>query len=127
MAEDSTVEQINRVIEQLPQLTDFGFGVGGGHRIRPPDEVARDFATNRGLMFKPRSLEQFERACGWWGRQRRVQRINPGAGLKHRAAKSIGYVTNGMFIAAACASGFRVQRISTTPNAWFNLSRKLAD
>jgi len=43
-------------------------------------------------------------------------------GLKHVAEKNVGYITNGVFIAAAIAEGFRAVRIGETPNAWFNIS-----
>jgi hypothetical protein len=77
-------------------------------------------------MFEPRSLDQFIAACGWLNRHKKIKRLNHRSssyGLKHRAQHSIGYVTNGMFIAAAVTSGFRVHRCSpTSPNAWFNIS-----
>jgi hypothetical protein len=38
------------------------------------------------------------------------------------AEHDIGYVTNGVFIAAAIAEGFSVRRINNTPNAMFNIS-----
>ena len=43
-------------------------------------------------------------------------------GLKHVAERDVGYITNGVFIAAAVAEGFRVVRIRETPNAWLNIS-----
>jgi hypothetical protein len=36
--------------------------------------------------------------------------------------RDIDYVTNGVFIAAAIAEGFSVQRIGNSPNAWLNIS-----
>jgi len=42
--------------------------------------------------------------------------------LKHEAQEEIGYVTNGMFIAAAIACGFEVMQAKDGPNAWLNIS-----
>jgi hypothetical protein len=46
-------------------------------------------------------------------------------GLKHIAVEEIGYITNGVFIAAAIAEGFRVVRIDDSPNALLNISSKV--
>ena len=45
-------------------------------------------------------------------------------GVKHIAAHDVGYITNGVFIAAAVAEGFRVVRISEGPNAWLNINER---
>jgi hypothetical protein len=45
-------------------------------------------------------------------------------GLKHVAEEDIGYITNGVFIAAAIAEGFRVKRCSdNSPNGRLNISK----
>jgi|SRR6267154_5524161 hypothetical protein len=122
-----SIDAINRAIDLFPELTDFGFGTFDERRLSPK-ERAEKFLKNRELMYTARSIEQFQKACDWLNRQPRTKRINPEAGtsygLKHVAAHSAGYVTNGMFIAAAIACGFEVQRAYDSPNAWFNISKR---
>lgn len=122
---DQAIAAIKRALTRFPELTDFGFGVFDERRL-PPTERAEQFRANRALMFETRSLDGFQRACDWLTRQRRTKQINPGAGssygLKHAAEYEVGYVTNGMFIAAAVACGFRVKRIADSPNAHLNIS-----
>jgi hypothetical protein len=64
--------------------------------------------------------------CGWLGRQKMIKTINrtgTSYGLKHVAERDIGYLTNGIFIAAAHACGYRVVRVGDSPNAWLNISQ----
>jgi hypothetical protein len=74
-------------------------------------------------MRAPRSLAQFMAARGWLRRFSKIRALNrrgTSYGLKHCAEDDIGYVTNGVFIAAAITEGFNVRRVG--PNAWFNIS-----
>jgi hypothetical protein len=113
------------VLEREPRLGDFGFGVCDP-RSKTPEERAADLLRNRDLIREPRSLAQFMAARGWlrrFGKIRALNRRGTSYGLKHCAEDDIGYVTNGVFIAAAIAEGFTVRRAeSGSPNAWFNIS-----
>jgi hypothetical protein len=53
-----------------------------------------------------------------------INRRGTSYGLKHVAEYDIAYLSNGVFIAAATAEGFKVQRIADTPNAWIAISSK---
>jgi hypothetical protein len=114
-------------VTRHPELTDFGFGVFGERRL-PPAEREAAFKANRAKMFAERSLLQFIRARAWLrgqGRRKTINRIGTSYGLKHVAAHDIGYVTNGIFIAAAVAAGFQVERAGPwrqSPNAFINIS-----
>jgi hypothetical protein len=70
--------------------------------------------------------DEFERSCEWLKRQPRTKNLNRRAGtsygLKHEAEKEVGYMHNGMFIAAAIACGFKVERDDNGPNAFMNIS-----
>ena len=74
-------------------------------------------------------VERFEKARTWLRRQRKIKGFNKAVGssyrLKHIAEDEIGYSENGIFIAAAIAEGFRVQWTKASPNAWFNISKRL--
>jgi hypothetical protein len=114
------------IMRREPELTDFGFGLFDG-RKRTEDEYETEFKRNRKIMLEPRSLEQFERARLWLRRQRKIKHMNlsrSSYGLKHIAEPDIGYVTNGIFIAAAIAEGFRIY--ADGPNARFNIGKRLA-
>jgi len=119
--------EIRIAVEQFPELTDFGFGVFDGKKLSPEARRA-ELQRNRDLMFLPRSIQQFSAAKAWLQRQLRTKNVNKSAGssygLKHVAEKEIGYVTNGIFIAAAIATGFTIQRANDGPNAWLNISKR---
>ncbi len=111
----SVAERMKSIMRKIPHLTDFGF--------ENPSSDKKRFAENRDKMLEPRSLGQFLVACDWWAQRRKTLVVNPRAGssygLKHFAAREIGYVTNGIFIAAAIAEGFRYKEDG--PNAHFNI------
>jgi hypothetical protein len=116
---------MERVLEQEPQLNDFGFGAHDPRSLTP-EERAAYVAKNREFIRAPRSLAQFLAARRWLARFAKLKSLNTRGssyGLKHVAAHDIGYVTNGVFIAAAIAQCFRVRRIRLdSPNAWFNIA-----
>jgi len=114
------------ILEREPQLGDFGFGVFEP-RSKTPDERAADLLRNREQIREPRSLAQFMAARQWLSRFAKIKAVNKcgsSYGLKHIAERKIGYVTNGVFIAAAIAEGFATQRANYGPNAWLNISTK---
>lgn len=121
------IETIENAIAKFPDLTDFGFGVYADRKLSPA-ERQRTYAADRAMLFHPRSLDGFAKACAWLAAQPRTVNVNRAAGssygLKHVAEHEIGYVTNGIFIAAAIASGFKVCPIPGSPNAWFNISKR---
>lgn len=45
-------------------------------------------------------------------------------GLKHRAEHDIGYIINGVFIAAALIAGYKVKTRDRSINVYFNMSKK---
>jgi hypothetical protein len=117
---------MERVMVQEPQLTDFGFGIHYCGR-KTKEEYEVEFSRERKAICELRSLEQFMAARSWltqFGRTKAINRCGSSYGLKHVAARDIGYVTNGVFIAAAIAEGFIVRRIEYGPNALFNISSK---
>src|SRR3954447_23853076 len=119
----STVEQIMR---DYPDLSDFGFEVFDA-RGKTPKQRASELAKNRTKMLKPRSLEQFQLARRWLRQFTKVgksSKLGTSDNLKHLAERDIGYVTNGMFIAAAIAEGFKIEREWDSPNPRFNISSK---
>jgi hypothetical protein len=118
------------VLNAEPRLNDYGFGVHDDPS-KTPDELMTMFQKYRDDIREPCSLAQFMAARGWLRQFPKTKQLNKRAGsysLKHVAEHDIGYVTNGVFIAAAIAEGFMVRRIwrwddTDNPNAWFNISR----
>ena len=106
------------VMERCPDLTDFGLGVSS----------RQIFNVERAKLLEDRSLAQFTLARGWLRKFSKTKAHNgrgTSYGLKHVAGPDIGYVTNGVFIAAALAEGFSVKRdYLNSPNARFNISSK---
>lgn len=83
-----------------------GFGLSGPHK--PLNERVADLAQSRERLREPGSLAQFMAARGWLRQFDKIKTVNKRGtsyGLKHGAARDIGYVTNGVFIAAALAEG----------------------
>jgi hypothetical protein len=111
------------VLEREPLLSDNGFKYRRIHCSQAEQDTK--FVKWRENMRAPRSLAQFMAARGWLRRFNKIKALNrrgTSYGLKHCAQDDIGYVTNGVFIAAAIAEGFTVRRADGSPNAWFNIS-----
>lgn len=84
-----------------------------------------DFEMYRKDMLSMHSLNEFEKARSWLAKQPKIKKLNyrcSSYGLKHAAERSIGYVSNGVFIAAAIAEGFQVKRRRNSFNALLNIS-----
>jgi hypothetical protein len=109
---------MDHVLEAEPLLSDNGL------KYRGLDE--QDFIRWREDIRAPRSLAQFMAARSWLGRFRKIKAPNrrgTSYGLKHCAEDDIGYSTNGVFIAAAIAEGFKICRSGlSSPNVWLNVS-----
>ena len=128
---EEAAAEIQRIVALHPERTDFGFGIFD-ERGLSPEERETEFKRNRAIMFEERSLLQFMAARAWLhGQQKRktIYRKGTSYWLKHVASHDIGYVTNGMFIAAAVSAGFQIGRVrswrdGSTPNAWFNISKR---
>jgi hypothetical protein len=108
---------VRQIMHDWPELTEFGFG---------PCRRA-DFERDRAAMLTPANLDEFDRARRWLQCFPKVKAFNQTGtsyGLKHLAEPIIGYTTNGMFIAAAVAEGFKVKPAgASSPNALMNISR----
>ena len=124
---------IQAAVERFPDLTDFGLGIFDPYRLTPAQRQEQ-FRKSRADMFARRSLEDFARAKRWLSAQQKTKNVNSSAGssywLKHIAEEDIGYTTNGIFIAAAVAAGFTIERCcrpdDESPNAFFNISSKIS-
>jgi hypothetical protein len=112
------------VLAGEPELGDFGFGIYHRDREKSAKEQAEKLAWNRDRLREPKSLAAFLVTRVWLRQFRKLRHLNKTGstyGLKHVAEHDVGYITNGVFIAAALAEGFRVKRIGYTPNGYVNI------
>lgn len=111
---------------QHPELNDFGIGLYSGHKKKPVEEqraiVAKDRETLRA------STAAVETAVVWLRENiEPIQTINKtrtSYGIKHIANKDIGYITNGVFIAAGIIAGYSYEIVPSSPNVSFGMSEK---
>jgi hypothetical protein len=120
----AALEDMRRILDREPQLGDFGFGVYD-ERGKTAAERQTELEHQRTLISEPRSLAALIAARSWLRQFRKIKALNnrgTSYGLKHVAEHDIGYLTNGVFIAAALAEGFDVKRENRSPNAVLNIS-----
>jgi hypothetical protein len=132
---------VRRVMQQEPQLTERGYDspYARSSEERKMSHVERRaaFARRRDLTLGNQNMDEFELAWIYLAMQQRRKTINfdfGSYGLKHRAenlSRKYGmyghlgnYVSNGMFIIAAIASGFQAKQMNRDLNACFNISSK---
>lgn len=114
---------IQAVIDLVPELTDFGIGIYDGGRELDKAQKKDAFDKNQSSLLD--SSESFEKTVTWLKQIEKIQSFNThrsSYGLKHLAEKDIGYITNGVFIAAAIHSGFKYKINRDSPNVLFNMS-----
>lgn len=118
-------EQIQKTIDKLPRLTDFGVGLFDHGRGLSPAQFQEKFQKEQETLLN--STDAFFKTCEWLSEIEKIKTINSkhtSYGLKHIAEKDIGYITNGVFIAAAIHCGFDFKTRAGSPNVIFNMSEK---
>jgi hypothetical protein len=122
-ATEASAEQMRGIMGDWPLLCTNGLSSYPGRTREERSERLRESRADR---LSDRYLDEFERSRRWLRlipKRQTINRAGSSYGLKHQAEDYIGYVSNGMFIAAAIAEGFRVKRCdSGSPNAYFNIS-----
>lgn len=120
------VEAFDAVLEQERSLTDHGFGVFEGHRLRR-DELREQLAVGRDRLRE--SIAAIVRIHEWLRTNIRPIKTPTASSYsgKHTAERAMGeYVTNGQFIVAALMAGYPMSRPSG-PNARFGMSKQDLD
>lgn len=109
-----------------PLLNDFGIGIYDGHRRLPKEERDAIFTKNRKVLRE--SLNAVAKTIMWLqARVAPIKTINTNQSsyrYKHLAEKDIGYITNGVFIAAAIIAGYPYKIANDGPNVLFAMSEK---
>jgi hypothetical protein len=113
MTREEAERAINAVMSEWTDLTCWGFS----------HPKAEGFAKARAEL-RSDGISYFIRAVEWLRHIPRRKTVNLGSyWLKHQAERWGGdYVSNGALIAAAIHLGFKVERISGTPNALINVA-----
>ena len=116
----STIQKIQKVIDQVPRLTNFGIGLWNN---------STDPVQMKGSQETLLSNEvEFEQACQWLSnikKRKTINRMSSSYGLKHVAERVMGCgFSNGTFIAAAIHCGFDYKIRPNSPNVAFNMCNK---
>jgi hypothetical protein len=119
-----TREIIINILQEYPELNDFGFGLYNSGRGLTQSEKKNALGNDKKDLLN--RLEEFEKVCDWLSTKIKIKSINTkrtSYGLKHLVEQELGcYISNGMLIVAAIHCGFKVKRKSH--NAMFNISEK---
>lgn len=130
-----TKEDIHRVMQANPNLTDFGFGIFRDRsRLKSRAEREQKFKKERdALANNVDHCNKAMRFLQFLDQRKNMNRAASSYGLKHNAEFFLGhlpnvgnpYITNGAFICAALFMGFKVEPCSwESPNAHLNFSMK---
>jgi hypothetical protein len=129
----TTKEAIEQVLAHEPDLSLYGYRdeySGGPYSNYRGEFPVEKFQKDREAMLGDCAIREFECACEWLDQQPRTKNPNRTIGssytLKHMAEKEVevGYIPNGIFIAAAIARGFKITRPEDGPNVWINISSR---
>jgi hypothetical protein len=121
---DGALTVMKNILAEHPDLGNFGFGVFDS-RHKTASQREAELAEEREVICQPRSLVAFIETRKWLRGKTKINKLNKKGssyGLKHVVEREIGYITNGVFIAAAIAEDFNVKRIADSPDAWLNIS-----
>jgi|GEM_PF-1029218 len=107
-----------------PDLSDFGIGVYDRGKTREEREAHHQ--GNRAALAA--SAERVGHVVEWLKEHvAPIKTLNPrrsSYGIKHVVEKELGYITNGVFIAAGIIAGYPHEIRSDSPNVRFGMSEK---
>jgi hypothetical protein len=114
---------LERIMAEHPYLTAFGIG---SFRERRETQAEYDARFKRDRTELRNYVQAFRVVSEWLKRLPSIKTINRSAtsyGLKHIVEREVGYITNGLFIAAAIHAGFKVAIRHDSPNVCLNIGR----
>ena len=116
-------KDIQRVMDQVPGLNDFGIGVYDQRR-KSAAEQEKEMAEGRATLL--RSVDACNKICIWLSQVEKIKTPSGRSsyGLKDLAENDIGYITNGAFIAAAVHCGYPYRITPGSANVAFGMSEK---
>ncbi len=127
LTESSEIEaRLAITMARLPELNDFGIGIGGWDRDKSAEQQSAILARNRETLRA--SATAVANTVSWLRERvtptRAANERRTSYGIKHVAEQDLGYVTNGVFVAAAIIAGYRHELIPGSPNVRFGMSEK---
>lgn len=113
-------------MSKIPALNDFGIGGFDNDRNLSRAEREEKFAQNRALLRA--SAAPVALTVEWLRRNvaptKKMCTSGNSYSFKHTAEREIGYVTNGVFIAAGVVAGYPHQLVDGSPNVRFGFSAR---
>ncbi len=124
---DALKDTVTGILQLYPDLTYRGFAIGDCRKISL-EERAAEIHCYRDEMLTPQALDQFERCRRWLEVQPRTRKVHRKSGnsycLKEEVEQESGYVSSGMFTAAAIACGYQVAQVGyNSRHAWLNIGQ----
>lgn len=109
-----------------PELNDFGIGLFDGGRGLSDEERHAQNVQNRGIL---RASAAAVTSTVTWLQEnvkptRTINTRHTSYGIKHIAEKDIGYITNGVMIAAGIIAQYPYEIVPGSPNVPFGMSEK---
>ena len=119
-----TRDDIQRIMDEVPGLNDHGIGVYEVQQ-KTPEERKNELAEGKRILLD--HVDDCNKTCEWLQQIDKIKTINGrhgSYGLKDVAEKDVGYITNGIFIAAAIHCGFPYRIRPGSPNVTFGMSER---
>ena len=123
-----TASAIAAVLLKLPELTPNGVGLfeDFSEKYRSPETRAEMLEVEQNRLLK--DVASFDAACSWLSTLSRIATVNKNNttyGLKHFMERAgFGYVSHGIFIAAAVHLGFVYKLDAPSHSLYLNISEK---
>ena len=115
--------QLESVMSRIPRLSDFGIGLYEERHI-PKEERPALLAAEREALRK--SAPAVAATVEWLRKNVAPVRktTHSSYAVKHVVEKDIGYITNGVLIAAAVIAGYPYKVVPGSPNVSLGMSTK---
>ncbi len=114
---------LEKLMEEYPWITDAGHSVYHARGASPQDKALK-FQQQRAILLA--KAEQVRSVSEWLNSNvAKIKTINTNFtsyGFKHVIAEYVGYMTNGVFIAAAIMAGFKHRTRSGSLSVYFSMS-----
>ncbi len=117
---DSAGSDLLRILDRYPTLSSYGLGKGD-LSVEELRMRRRDLLGNEG---------SFRAVCMWLRRlpaAEDIERSRTSYALKHIVEREIGYISNGVFIAAVLHADFRILKVDDSPNVYLNIDKQVWD
>jgi len=116
--------ELQAVMQEYPQLTEYGFDVYGTKFLSPEEVNEEKLRSRRSLLASVDASVKLSTLLSCIGKTKSINNKHSDSSLKQLFEDRIGYVTNGLFIAAALHSGFFFSYGDVHTSVYFNMSER---